>query len=354
MSDRSIPNARLWPLLLSLAVVGCVVAGCQSETARAEKPAESAGGASVPASGDVDDVLAVVGGEPVTRAEIEKTIGAQLTELERRRFELVQQALNQAINERLVSLEAAAQGVTAEEYLAANVAEPSDVDVDAFYQANQARIRRPKEQVANDIRNYLRQERMTAHGKELLAKHEVVVYLDPPRVEIDVAGHPSKGPESAPLTLVEFSDFECPFCSRVNPSIAAVRKTYGDQLRVVFRQFPLPIHPRAPKAAEASLCAHDQGKFWEMHDLLFEEQRKLAVDDLKEKAVRLGLDAESFSSCLDGGKYAAQVAADLEEGRRLGVSGTPALFLNGRFLPGGALPEEQLAEFIDQELARSK
>jgi len=153
------------------------------------------------------------------------------------------------------------------------------------------------------------------------------------------------------VTIVEFSDFECPYCSRVIPALEQVLDTYGDQVRLVFRQFPLNnIHPNAQKAAEASLCANDQGKFWEMHDLMFKEQRSLELEQLKEKAARLELDVEAFNECVDSSKYAEAVMSDQEAASRVGVSGTPALFINGRFL-SGAQPYEQLAVVIDAELA---
>jgi protein-disulfide isomerase len=136
----------------------------------------------------------------------------------------------------------------------------------------------------------------------------------------------------------------------VIPTLEQVKQNYGDKVRLVFRQFPLNIHPNAQKAAEASLCANDQGKFWEMHDLMFAAQRQLTVENLKEKAQRLELDTAAFGQCLDSDKYAAQVQADLEAGMQAGVTGTPAMFING--IPiSGAVPYEQLAQVIDAELA---
>ena len=142
---------------------------------------------------------------------------------------------------------------------------------------------------------------------------------------------------------MEFADFECPYCVRIVSSLKRLEETYGDNVRLVFRQFPLSsIHRHAQKAAEASLCADEQGKFWEMHDVMFEEQGTLGLTDLKEKAARLGLDSERFDACLDSSKYAARVAADFDAARRLGLTGTPAMFINGRFL-SGAQPYELIA-----------
>jgi len=180
----------------------------------------------------------------------------------------------------------------------------------------------------------------------------VAYEIGPYRLEIDTAGEPAKGPEDVPVTIVEFSDFECPFCSRVEPTLDRVTESFGDQVRLVFKQFPLrQIHPNAQKAAEASLCAHDQGKFWQMHDAMFADQRNLAVPALKAKAEELGLDTAAFGQCQDSGKYADAVQEDLEQGSEVGVGGTPALFVNGRFL-SGAVPYEQIAQVIEDELER--
>ena len=171
-------------------------------------------------------------------------------------------------------------------------------------------------------------------------------------VKVNTKGAPSWGPKDAKVTIVEFSDFQCPYCSRVVPTLKQVVEAYDGQVRLVFRQFPLrSIHPQAQKAAEASLCAADQGKFWEMHDAMFADQRQLTDDSLKAKAQALGMDAEGFNQCLDSGQYAAAVQADLDAGQAVGVSGTPAMFINGRFA-SGALPYDQLAAMVEQELAR--
>ena len=150
--------------------------------------------------------------------------------------------------------------------------------------------------------------------------------MDVARIQVAEAGSPSRGgPAGSPITIIEFSDFQCPFCSRVNPSLDQAKATYGDKVRFVFRQFPLNIHPQAPKAAEAALCANEQGKFWEMHDALFANQQKLSVPDLKATASELVADAGKFDACLDGGSMAPIVARDMADGTAAGVSGTPAV-----------------------------
>jgi protein-disulfide isomerase len=169
-------------------------------------------------------------------------------------------------------------------------------------------------------------------------------------VEVAATG-PATGPATAPVTIVEFSDFQCPFCSRLTPTLDQVKKKYGDKVRIVFRQFPLPMHQNAQKAAEAALCANDQGKFWQLHDAMFGNQAALGVDQLKAKAVELGLKADDFNKCLDSGAKVAVVEADKKAGSEAGVNGTPAMFINGRFL-SGAVPLEQVTSVIDDELRR--
>ncbi len=337
----------------ALLAVGCLsLAGCNlSDQAVYAERGEEADAA----------VLAVVGSESITEEEVEDRMAAELGRLEQQRYDLLKRGLQLVVADRLVEIEAKERGITAEELLSeeveSKVADPTDEQVDAFYQERQAQIRQPKEQVADRIRDYLKQTQRSELERQLVdrlkEKHGYQILLEPIRTEVAAEGFPAKGPADAAVTIVEFSDFECPYCARINPTLQQVFEAYGDRVRLVFRQFPLNIHPKAQKAAEASLCARDQGKFWEMHDLMFSEQRSLGVDELKEKATRLELDTAAFDECLDSGRYAADVQADLQAGSAAGVSGTPALFINGRFL-SGAQPFEALAEVIDEELARQE
>jgi protein-disulfide isomerase len=177
---------------------------------------------------------------------------------------------------------------------------------------------------------------------------------EPQRIDVATAGYPARGPATAPVTIVEFSDFECPFCGRLFPTLKAVEKIYLDRVRIVYRQFPLRrIHPLAQKAAEASLCANEQGRFWEMHDSLFGDQEHLTVDALKARAAELKLNTATFNACLDSGKQAAAIDKDIADGAKAGVTGTPAMFINGRMLVG-AQPFAAIAAVIEDELQRTK
>src|SRR6185295_517597 len=286
-------------------------------------------------SGGSDQVLAIVNGKPVTEADVRASSAEQFKALERdyqqKVHELLENSLDQAVQDRLLEAEAAARGTTKEAVLAdIKPAAVTDAEVDAFYEQNQAQIQRPKEQIAPQIKAYLEQQGQQkarqAFFDNLQTKYKVEKKLEPIRVEVATTG-PSKGPANAPVTIVEFSDFQCPFCSRLTPTLKQVEQKYGDKVRLVFSQYPLPFHQNAQKAAEASLCAADQGKFWEMHDAMFAHQDALGVDQLKAKAAELGLNAEQFNSCLDSGKTAATVQADMKEGSAAGVNGTPAMFI---------------------------
>ena len=169
------------------------------------------------------------------------------------------------------------------------------------------------------------------------------------RYEVDIDGAPSWGPETAKITVVEFSDFQCPYCARVYPTLQRLRQEYGDDLRVVFKHLPLPMHSKAPGAHAASVAAHRKGKFWEMHDKMFAHQRLLSDAQYVAWAREIGLDVEKFEADRTSSEVRAIVERDLAEASKLGVSGTPAFFINGRFL-SGAQPYENFKRVVDELL----
>jgi protein-disulfide isomerase len=171
--------------------------------------------------------------------------------------------------------------------------------------------------------------------------------------KVSAGDSPSRGPKNAPITVVLFSDFQCPFCSRVEPSIAQLEKDFPGKIRVVWKDFPLGNHPHARPAATAARAAGDEGKFWQMHSKLFENQRKLDRPNLEQYAQELGLDMTKFRAALDSGKFSAQIDADMRTGQTLGVQGTPAAFINGRKI-NGAHPYETFKKVVEQELAKTR
>jgi protein-disulfide isomerase len=274
-------------------------------------------------------------------------------------------ALEAIVAEMLIAEAAKAKGMTPAAFeqaeLQARTKAVGEADVVTFYQANLNQMQgRPLETMAPAIRRYLQDQESASARSAFIADlrkagPEVRVLFDAPRHAIEVtAADPSLGSASAPVTLVEFSDFQCPFCQQVAPTLKQVQKAYGDKVRIVWKDFPLTqIHPQAFKAGEAAHCAGDQGKFWEYHDRLFGNQQALQPGDLKKHAADLGLNTAVFGACLDSSKYGERVRDGVAEGSRLGINSTPTIYINGRVL-SGAQPYEAFAAIIDEELSKSK
>jgi protein-disulfide isomerase len=272
-------------------------------------------------------------------------------------------ALEQIVADMLLAEAGKKVGLSGEAYAQAEIAKRvkpiTDADVATFYQQNAGQMQgRSLEAMAPAINRYLAEQQEASARQAVIAALRTAgpalrVMLAPPRFELAVAAtDPSLGPASAPVTLIEFSDFECPFCQRVAPTLKKVRDTYGDKVRIVWKDYPLTeIHPNAFKAGEAGHCAAEQGKFWEFHDRLFGNQQALMVDALKGHASTLNLDTAKFNACLDSSKYAERVRDGMAQGTRLGVNSTPTIYINGR-LVSGAQPYEVIAGIIDEELSR--
>lgn len=353
--------SRPWLAVAVAAIAIFSLAGCGKSGATAA-PAASGGTA-----GDIPEVLATIGDEKITLADIRERTGSELdlieTQYQRARHRTIETALNTILRERVLEAEARRQNKSVQDLVAAEAGpglDPADVEISAWYQENQARIgNRPMDAtLRQQIADFLRDERLKAASdrleQRLNRERQVTVNYQPFRMEFDHAGAATKGNPNAKVTLVEFSDFQCPFCERFVQTLKQVERTFGDSVYIVYRHFPLTnIHPFAYKAAEASMCANEQGRFWQMHDLLFAEQQRMSVADLKEKGRRVGLDANRFNTCLDSGKYAELVQKDMQEGTRAGVNGTPALFVNGQPVEGGAVAFETLAAVIRRELDKT-
>lgn len=305
--------------------------------------------------------VAEVDGETITADQVDKALGPALDKLEQQIYDMRRQQLDQLIADRLVKREADRRGVTVEALLAAEVGQKvapvTDADVEQFFQANKERLpQQPdiKPQIKQYLQNQREGERRDAYVKSLRDGAKVAVTLAPPpvtRVTIDIAGAPFKGPEDAPITLVEFSDFHCPFCRRVKPTLAELLARYPDKIKLVYKDLPLDsLHPAARSAAEAARCAHDQGKFWPFHDKVYERAPDASPATLKAIATEVGLDLGAFDGCVSSGKHRDTVRRSVAEAEGFGATGTPAFFINGR-LVAGALPLEQFTRVIDEELA---
>jgi protein-disulfide isomerase len=320
-----------------------------------------AGTAQTPAKGEP---LAEVNGETITAEEVEKTIAGQLSKLEEQIYDLKRQKVEALIAERLLAREAGKRGMTVQALLDAEVttkvALVTEQEIETFYQANKARLKGDEATAREQIRANLQKQKLAAQRgtfvQSLRSQSNVVVHLKAPavyRAEVSVDGAPFKGSATAPVTIVEFSDFHCPFCQRVVPTLTQLELQYGDKVKLVFRDYPIDnLHPAARKAHEAARCAHDQGKFWAYHDALFANAPKASLEQLKTYAEEVGLDVPAFEQCVSSGTHQDAVQRDVEEGTRVGVTGTPAFFINGR-LVSGAQPLESFVRVVEEELARA-
>jgi protein-disulfide isomerase len=273
-------------------------------------------------------------------------------------YEVRNRAFEQMANERALDDMATKAGKERDALLKEEVekrAAVSDEDVQKYYDENKERFRNlPFEKVAPAVKRQLQAQKQVAamqeYTKGLRADLGFENTLEPPRFELAAKG-PAKGPADAPITLVEFSDYECPFCKAAEGVVKQVLGRYPTQVKLVFKSFPLDNHPKARPAAEAALCAEEQGKFWEMHDALFAKAPQIAPEQLSAIATGLGLDAAKFDECVKAKRFAAQIDADLAEGKKAGVAGTPAFYVNGVPIAGGRSVDE-FAKAIDAELAR--
>ena len=339
-------------LLLVVALAGCTSA----QTAPAEQAAAQT----------ADAVVAEVGGRKITLKEVDdrwQTMNAaERTRITQLLYQNRRNVLEQMIGDILIENAAKAANKTTAEFeleeSQKRITPVTDGEIQQFFEANKDRAQgRTADELKEPIRQVLAEQRKQ-QARAMLAGElsnkagGVRVLLDPPREVVAVSPTDMvRGSAQAQITIVEYSDYQCPFCARVNPTLDRVRQTYGDKVRVVFKDFPLPIHAEAPKASEAAYCAGDQGKYWEMHDRLFANQQALQVPALKQYATALGLDAAAFNQCLDSGKHGARVAANVQSGEKLGISSTPTLYVNGRQVLG-AQPFEYFKTVIDEELAR--
>ena len=308
-------------------------------------------------------IIAQVDSEPISLADVDQRIRKQLFDekfpagkSDPALYQARRDAINEIVDERLLAQQSEAAQMTGEEWLAAQVADlpaVTDADMRAFFTQNQSRFAPGStfEALSAPIRDYLEKMQEEEVRNELREQAVVVISLPRERKTVAAVGY-SIGPDSAPITIVEFSDFQCPYCSRVVPTIKEIAARYPDEVRIVFRHLPLSFHAQARIAAYGSICAGNQGRFWEYHDLLFENQRALQREQLSAYATSLDLDMESFEACMSAPETEALVAADLEAAEELGASGTPAFFINGIFL-NGAQPVEAFVELIQQELAGS-
>jgi len=305
--------------------------------------------------------LAQVGDQAVFEDDVLPMVEGQLQQLRAQEYDLKKKALDILIDRRLLEAEARKQGIAPQELLDreadSKAPEPTEDEVNAFYTEQKDRLNRPLKDVKTQIQQYLKKQKIEdlrdAYYERLRQKGDFTVFLRPPRVNVTVDPARVRGNPNAPVTIVEFSDFQCPFCLSAYPTMKQLLTKYEGRVRLAYRDFPLQeIHDDAENAAEAARCAGDQGMFWEYHDRLF-ETRKLDGPSLINHAEKLSLDMKRFEDCVKSGEHRAHVQEDLRAGVNAGMSGTPGFFINGVFV-SGAQPIGVFEKAIDAELASLK
>jgi protein-disulfide isomerase len=338
---------------LSLALFSASGIACQAGT-----PAKAA-------SAKADSKVAAQGaGISISLAELDARAAARLVPLRQQEYDIRKDVLDEMVAEALEAKEAQARGVTLEALVKAEVTDkvpaPTKEAVDLVYAQNKSRLGgQTLEQVQPSIEKFLRdrdtQVRRQAFRRSLFDKAGVKIALAPPRVEVPVpANAPVLGPDQAPVTMVAFTDYQCTFCHRAQGTVDEIMSRYAGKVRLVHQDFPLDsIHPQAASAARGAWCAGEQGKFWEYYKSLMTVPGDLSANDLAQRATGLKLEAAPFAACVASDRHDATIREGAASGARLGVSGTPAYFINGRMLTG-AQPIEQFQEVIDAELAAAR
>ncbi len=302
------------------------------------------------------DQVATVAGQPILASELDKALQSPLWQLRTQEYELRSRVLEVLINQKLLEMEAAKRGIAADKLLRdevdGKIGEPTDGEIEAFYLGQKSRLNRPMEELRPQLRQALKQARIEEarqkYFNSLRDRNQIAVLLRRPIMEPDATR--LRGNPEAPVTIVEFSDLQCPFCRLVQPTLKQLLQKYGDRVNLSFRDMPLDqIHPDARRAAEAGRCAAEQGKFWEYQDALF-TSGNLSEKGLAEQARSLGLDIPAFDTCVASRKFKNQVEDDVQMGLKAGVSGTPGFFINGVAL-SGSQPMQAFEKIIDAELA---
>ena len=303
-------------------------------------------------------------GGKITAKDVKDQVEPQIKRLNEEAMEAYKKVAERVLITRLVEAEVKKQGVSSPEELLSKIGGGegvTDAQVKEFIKTNDLakgykdpRTGKMRKVTDAEIKSFLeeqgKQGRQQNFLQGLLAAAKVRSVLEEPRVKVDLPSYsPAKGGQTAKVVIQEFSDFQCPFCSRGKDVVTQIAKAYGDKVKIVFRNFPLDFHPEAKPSALAGICAQDQGKFWELHDKMFDNQKTLNEDARQAWVKELGLDNAKFEACVKDPKTAQTLEKDLEAARVVGVNSTPTFFVNGKRV-AGALPFEQFRSIIDAEL----
>jgi len=356
-----------WNSRFAMAGLGCLLVlsmaapAASQETAKVT-PTPQAANAQAPPSPAVSrepgKVVASYSMGTITQEELDRMIGPNLARLHEQMYDLEKRTIRQMVAERLLRAEAIKEGMPRDLYYAKHVTskiqDPPEAQVEQVMKQYRSQLPKKDEDarklVVQALRDREKQQLEKALEAKLLQGADLKIFLEEPRFPVTVSkDDPVRGPAGAPVTLVEFSDFQCPYCARSQATLHRILETYPTQVRIVFKNMPGQRHDRARPAAEAALCAGRQGKFWEMHDWLFSHHTGLSDEAISTEAKALGLDMDVFSTCRSKHETSAQIDASLKEARALGLTGTPIFFVNGKMIRG-ARPFEVFDDAIRSEL----
>lgn len=308
-----------------------------------------------------EGIVASVGGVEIKEDELLTGIKSESYDLEKKLFDLKFNQLKSLIIKKIVEKDPASKGMSVDDYLNKNVLSSLKVSkerIDQFIKDRKIPTQHLNDQLKKRIEDFLKQEDKVKAVDSWLAKktgsEKIEVYLDRPErpyYDVEIGNAPSYGPDNAKVTIVEYSDFECPFCAKGKDVVNQIKAKYGDKVRIVFKHFPLPFHKRAMSASIASMCVHKQKKeaFWKYHDLLFDNQKNLSDEGLEKMAGEVGVDTATWKACYQSDEFKIVINEHMNSGKRVGVKSTPTFFVNGRLI-SGAQPIAVFEEEINRHL----
>ncbi|MBV8070317.1 MAG: thioredoxin domain-containing protein [Acidobacteriaceae bacterium] len=310
-------------------------------------------GATTPSSGAV---VAEVDGQKITLGDLEQKKSQSFFQARNSYYQVERKALDDYIDQLLLEKQAQREHLTVDQLIDRHVKsqlpkDPSDEALEVYYEGLDTKesFEKMKPQIADHIREMRTEKAKSAYIQSLRKEANVMIALAPPRADVQVNDAPVKGSLNASVMVIEYADYECPYCQQVYPTLQKLESEYAGKVAFAYKDTPLPMHSHAEKAAEAAHCAGAQGKYWEYHDILF-SSKELDIAALKQDAASLKLDTAAFNKCLDSGETAGSIKTTVDEAQKLGLQGTPSFFVNGRFL-SGAVTYDALNAAIQEELA---
>jgi protein-disulfide isomerase len=341
---------RTLQALFALGIAGAVIVACsQSESA-----ANDSGISYTKKEGGAPGVVAKFDGKDISLEQLEKS-SPEIYAARLDVYKAQKAALDDYIRNQVLEGMAKKAGKSMDEFMKGEMESAkkkiSDKEVEAFLKSRNIDTSQVPSETRDQVRGILHIQRLVAY---VTRSNQVDFYLKRPKaspLDFKLEGEPSWGSADAPITIVEFADFQCYYCGKARERISELKRLYGKKLRIVYKNFPLPMHTEARPAAEAGLCVNEQGteKFWKFYEIVYDNQKSWTKDDFKEYAKKAGADVRKFEECFDAKKFAPQIEASMQEGQKLGVNTTPSFFVNSQLVKG-AQPISEFKEIIDESV----